>query len=217
MDQYPGASYRPILVNYTSGRSGRVPLLIVDHIADGYGSPWGWFNTDRGDAGSSAHFWVSRTGVVEQYRPLSDTCWANGPKNKPDLTVPLVAYLVKNGFIGCNSVSVAIEHEGKPFEPLTDAQVVASARLHAWLSEQFKIPLDRNHVIGHYQLDSVTRANCPGPLFPWARVLKEEKMAFDIVKFRDRLWGMAVEAELNGYPWLAAAIRAVAVLSKGEK
>lgn len=218
MDLCPFASYKPILVNYTPGRAGRAPLLIVDHIADGYGGLWNWFSQDRGDAGSSAHFWVSRIGTIEQYRPLSDTCWANGPVNRPDMSNPIIAYLVNDGYVRMNSVTVAIEHEGRPADGLTEPQILASIRLHNWLSSVCGIPLDRTHVVGHYQIDGVNRANCPGPKFPWARILTTEtEMAFDIRNLRDRIWVLAAEADANGYPWLATALRAVTVLSKGER
>lgn len=209
----PFATYRPITVNYTSGRDGKTPILIVDHVADGYGSPFTWFNTDRGDDGSSAHFWVSRKGEIEQYRPLTDTCWANGPKKNPDLSNPIIKALVDTGS-NPNPVSVAIEHEGKPEDGFTDEQMTASRRLHIWVGQQYRITLDRTHVIGHSQLDSITRARCPGPLFPWAKVLDP---TFDVSNCRDTVWALADDAEKNGYPWLATALRAVVVLSKGEK
>ncbi len=170
-DWYPDAIRRPIDRNYTPGRAGRLIRLVVDHIADGLGSPYGWFNRDAGDAGSSAHFWISRDGRVEQYRPLSDTCWANGPKCQPDLSVRIIAEAVGT-LVGMNSISVAIEHEGFPGQALTGPQIAASRKLHLWLSRTRSIPLDRQHVVGHYQVDACTRPNCPGPLHPWERILR---------------------------------------------
>lgn len=172
-DWYPGATRRLITTNYTPGRGGRAPVAIVDHIADGLGSPFTWFNTDRGELGSSAHFWVSRAGKVEQYRPLSDTCWANGPIASPDLANPTIASIVAEG-VNPNRVTVAIEHEGRPGDLLPAAQVAASRALHRWLAAALGIPLDHAHVLGHYQFDDVTRANCPGLSFPWAQILAKE-------------------------------------------
>jgi N-acetyl-anhydromuramyl-L-alanine amidase AmpD len=217
-DWCPFATRRPIAVNYTPGRAGRRPLLIVDHIADGYGSPFAWFNTDRGASSSSAHFWVSKGGEVEQYRPLSDTCWANGPTCDPDLSNPVIADLVATRYVGMNSVTVGIEHEGRPGERLPAVQVRASRALHVWLGGLYGLPLDRTHVVGHYQIDACTRPNCPGPTFPWAAILaKEPTVAFDITKVRDQLWTIAGQLEQNGYPWLAAAIKAAVALSKAER
>lgn len=229
-DWYPPAVRRPISRNFTPGRAGRVPLLIVDHIADGLGSPFGWFDTDRGDDGSSAHFWVSRTGTVEQYRPLTDTCWANGPKCQPDLTNPVIADLVGH-LVGMNSVTVAVEHEGKPGVLLTQKQIAASRALHRWLSTNLRIALDRTHVIGHYQIDKCTRANCPGPTHPWQEILMPDPTPTSIDALRDQsyalahqLRGLKAKWQAAGYPQTAEGIDAAAnaaerfiSVSKGEK
>jgi N-acetyl-anhydromuramyl-L-alanine amidase AmpD len=171
-DWFPGATRRLITVNYTPGRASAV-RLIVDHVTDGLGSPYVWFNTDRGEDGSSAHFCVLRSGEVEQYRPLSDTCWANGPVCQPDLGNPIIADLVGRK-VWMNAATVAVEHEGKPGVPLAPAQIAASRQLHRWLSETLAIPLDRTHAVGHWQIDRCTRANCPGPTHPWQEILMSE-------------------------------------------
>lgn len=232
---YPAAVHKPISVNYTPGRAGRVPLLLVDHIADGYGSPWGWFNTvrvdpDGTDRGSSAHFWVSRTGTVEQYRPLTDTCWANGPKCQPDLTNPVIKDLVGH-LVGMNSVTVAVEHEGKPGIALTQKQVAASRSLHRWLSVVLTVPLDRTHVVGHYQIDNCTRPNCPGPTHPWGEILMPDPTPVNVDALRDQTYtlahqirGLKTKWQAAGYPQIAEGLDAAAnaaerfvSASKGEK
>lgn len=45
--------------------------------------------------------------------------------------------------------------------------------LHRELVAQYNIPIDRNHIIGHYRLDSVNRRNDPGPGFPWDRLFAD--------------------------------------------
>lgn len=230
-DWYPAATQRPIAVNFTAGRGGRVPTVLVDHIADGLGSPFGWFNTERGDRGSSAHFWVSRAGLVEQYRPLGDTCWANGIVDEPDLTNAAVTAIVTEP-VNPNRVSVAIEHEGKPGDTFPLVQVLASRRLHAWLAQQYTIPLNRARVLGHYQFDSVTRANCPGPTFPWAQILaKEAPMPDTVDQLRDQTFTLADQLQALdpkwkalGWPSMAAgvsanaeAIKSLVRASKHEK
>ena len=230
-DWYPGATRRLITTNYTPGRAGRTPLLIVDHVSDGDGSPYTWFDTDRGEAGSSAHFAILRSGTVEQYRPLGDTCWANGPKCQPDLTNPVIAWLISQGYIGMNSVSVAIEHVGRPGVPLTAAQIAASRALHQWLGAQHTIALDRTHVVGHYQFDRCTRANCPGPTHPWKEILMPDPAPPLVDALRDQTYALAHQLRGLKARWLAAgypqhaeavdnsaaAIERLISIGKGEK
>ena len=44
-----------------------------------------------------------------------------------------------------------------------------------WLIQQiagrWKIPYDKDHIIGHYRIDSVNRRDCPGTGLPWDRLL----------------------------------------------
>jgi len=215
-DWYAPAVARPIAHNYTPGRSGAPQVVaVVEHIADGLGSPFGWFDTPRTD-GSSAHFWISRDGLVEQYRPLSDTCWSNGPICDPDLYNLSVAAIVATG-VDPNAATVAIEHEGYSGDGLTPAQTEQSRLLTAWLCARYGLVLSRAAVIGHYQLDACTRSGCPGAGFPWAAVLGEEPDGpDDIDALRDQLWALAGQCEAAGYPWLGQGVKSVVALSKGD-
>jgi hypothetical protein len=46
-----------------------------------------------------------------------------------------------------------------------------------WLIRQivqrWNIPVDHDHIIGHYRLNSVDKMNCPGTGVPWDRLLGE--------------------------------------------
>jgi len=213
---YPPAVRRPISRNYTPGRGGHPVRAVVEHIAEGLGSPFGWFDQDRGDQGSSAHFWVSATGVVEQYRPLSDTCWANGPVCAPDLANPSVAAIVASG-VDPNQVTVACEHEGYSGDALTAAQTAASRELTAWLCARFALAVAPDQVIGHGQLDACDRPFCPGPAFPWEEILGAAAPGgFDVAAARDQLWTIAGQCEAGGYPWLGQAVKSAVALSKGD-
>ncbi len=72
-----------------------------------------------------------------------------------------------------NFKSIGIEHEGwveTPEEWFTDAMYCSSANLTAWLADQYGIPMDRAHIIGH---DEANRLHCggthtdPGPGWDW--------------------------------------------------
>jgi len=227
---YPDAVQRPISRNYTPGRGGHTPYTIVDHIADGLGSPFGWFESEQSRV--SSHFWVSKTGVVEQYRPTTDTTWTNGILCDPDLANPTVARIVSSG-VNPNQVGISIEHEGHPGDVFPPAQDAATAELHAWLSTEFGIALDRASVIGHCQLDNCSRAHCPGPSFPWSVVLDEEEPmpSPEVIALQDALFSLAAQIQALQPRWQAEgqtqmaaycaeqgeAIKRTVALSKGER
>jgi hypothetical protein len=122
-------------------------------------------------AKASAHYLVTRTGLIIQMVRDQDTAYHAGIVNHPtwslyDGTNP------NKGLIG-------IEHECYPAVGgdgnLTEAQYQATLWLHRQLIAKYKIPVDSNHVIGHCQLDTISRKNCPGSNFPWQRLFADTK------------------------------------------
>lgn len=162
---YPEAVQRPIDRNFELHREtdARPILAIVLHIADGLGSPFNWFNraSSAGDSGSSAAFWVSQEGAVEQYRPLDDICWSNGIIARPNLAIPTIRLMWLGGW-NPNAFTVAIEHEGRSGYPLTEVQRGASRALTRWILDQAGLRASPYTILGHSDLDAVTRARCPG-------------------------------------------------------
>lgn len=170
---YPKALWTPLTNNFTVG--GAMPKIIVVHGTSGLGDPFGYWNNPA--TGASADFWLPRAGPkVKQYVKLGDTSWSNGPLAKPDLSVPFLKWLVEYqkthpGITG-NHYCVSLEFEKAPGNKsgLTAWQIREGRELIKWLSDENAIPLDRNHVLGHYQFDSVNRPFCPGPI-PWDDLL----------------------------------------------
>jgi hypothetical protein len=93
------------------------------------------------NAGASAHYVVrSSDGLVTQMVPNTDVAWHAG-----------------NWYT--NQHSIGIEHEGYAIQGgswYTESEYESSAALVKHLADEYKIPLDREHIIGH---DDV-----PGPL-----------------------------------------------------
>ncbi len=161
--RYPGSTWVPS-PNFGT-RRGRQPVAIVEHIMCGpLASCDRWFGETQSQV--SAHFGIGKDGAVHQYVDTDAEAWANGAPLKPDLSLPWLALAVKTG-LNPNWITLSIEHEGQPGDPWTPEMLGADIALARWLSSQYSIPPDRHHIIGHYQIDSVDRANCPGPSFPW--------------------------------------------------
>lgn len=148
--------------NY-SGRGTCPPQAIVIHIA-GPGSFAGMDNWFRNPASQvSAHFGIDKDGSLHQYVGVEAAAWHAGIINLPDTNNPLIASWVRSG-INPNRCHIGIETMlGGPAEPLVNypAMQATLEDLLVWLSDNFDIPLDRVHVIGHYQLDAVSRSTDP--------------------------------------------------------
>ena len=149
--------------NRWAGRNGYKPLAIVDHITAGLmPGCLQWMQNPSSKA--SAHYLITKDGRIIKLVKEEDTAWANGEVRLPDWP------LYDN--INPNLYTLSIEHESKG-EALTEAQYQATLWLHRQLIDRWQIPIDSDHIIGHYRIDSVNRANCPGPNFPWDRLFKD--------------------------------------------
>ncbi|MFF8829955.1 N-acetylmuramoyl-L-alanine amidase [Streptomyces sp. NPDC015131] len=72
-----------------------------------------------------------------------------------------------------NERSVGIEHEGfvdRP-EDFTAAMYASSARLTAGICGRYGIPVDREHIIGHVEVEGTDHTD-PGPHWDWDRYMK---------------------------------------------
>jgi hypothetical protein len=50
------------------------------------------------------------------------------------------------------------------------------------------IPVTRDNIIGHYRIDSVNKAKCPGTGFPWNRLFKDLEGGNDAMKAAVVYW-----------------------------
>ncbi len=107
---------------------------IVIHDTEG-----GWAGsvaTLQNDAGKSVHYIVDADGSrVGQFRPETDTTWHAGNYD-------------------VNKHSVGIEHVGTAADPngYQTALYLKSAALVKSIRSRWSIPLDRQHIFGHYQV-----------------------------------------------------------------
>jgi len=115
----------------------------------------------------SSHYLVTKDGRIFQLVREEDTAYAVGIVNRPDW--PLYDGTNPNYY------TLSIEHEALPGQTLTEDQYQATRWLHQSLIKRWNIPLDGDHIIGHYRLDSVNRKNDPGPGFPWKRQFADLK------------------------------------------
>lgn len=153
---------------YHNGYTHR-PEAIVDHITDGTDS-LGWLTSPA--SGVSSNYLIRRDGYIYELVPPTESAWANGQANDPDLENPVIMGWEREG-CNYNQRTISIEHECRKNEETTQAQWLATAQLQAWLSEQFGITPDLTHIIPHSSIDSVDRPYCSG----WNEVQWDELFA----------------------------------------
>ncbi len=175
----------------TPGRQGHLPVAICNHIAQG--TEAGCLS-EFGDVRNkkSSTYLVCKDGRVRQFVRESDVAWANGTWAQPTTGIAWIADAVAHNVNG-NLLTISIEHEGMSGVAFPEPQYQATLALHRDILRRNGWPVDRTRIVGHYQIDSVTRANCPGSAFPWARLLADLQLqppnVSELRAFLD--WGMA--------------------------
>ncbi|MCO4769329.1 MAG: N-acetylmuramoyl-L-alanine amidase [Deltaproteobacteria bacterium] len=147
---YPGAdAWTPAHSSNQSSRGGP-PQRVVIHTTEGsYSSAINWFRNSVSNV--SSHYVLRRSdGHVTQMVRDNRKAW----------------HACQN-----NSDTIGLEHEGQSFNSSqwTPQILESSAQLTAWLVSEYNIPLDRQHIVGHGEIQpsSCAGRSDPGPYFPW--------------------------------------------------
>jgi N-acetyl-anhydromuramyl-L-alanine amidase AmpD len=146
--------------NYTQAtRPASAIRFVIIHVSEGsFLGTVSWLRDPK--AHSSANFVVGRDGKVQELVPLHDIAWHSGNW----------AY---------NLRSVGIENVGFTDDPagFTLPEYRATARLAAVIARRSLIPIDRRHIIGHYQVPDpndplqgggIDNHTDPGKYWKWA-------------------------------------------------
>src|SRR5437762_11875805 len=117
--QAPPIVDQPLPNHIGRGRpNGLKPVLLVMHIQDGSGNPWGYFNglPSSGPNAADCTIWNPRAadGQLHRYLSDNDTAWTNGGWSEPiNHANPVIEDLFRRD-IYTGDVSLTIEHEGRP-------------------------------------------------------------------------------------------------------
>lgn len=158
-------------------RDGWVPDIIVYHICDcSLEETIHIFQGSEREV--SSNYIVGRDGRILQMVDIRDKAWCQGlePENIPNAR----SQIVRDRNVNPNLYCVSIEHEGVYKEThgeLTAAQEEATIELSKHIIEQIKeyygtdIQIDREHLIGHCDIDPERRSYCPGERFPFDEII----------------------------------------------
>jgi hypothetical protein len=178
--------WTPGAIHQAKGRAGKKVQSVVLHIAEGgEASVVNWFRSPA--SGVSSHYLVCLDGRVRQFVQEADTAFANGKLNRPHTTSsPVIARWASTPHDPTwpaglpNLESVSIEMEGFTQNDPTPAQRASVVALMADICQRQSIRPERAYLIGHYQLDSITRLRCPGlTVGQWDALVEEVKAIVD--------------------------------------
>lgn len=164
--------------NYMS-RNGWKPDMIVNHVAEGsFSGTVSWCCNKN--SGVSCHYVSGKNGELDNLVDLSKAAWCNGTSNVSGAKYDYrrsTNRLVRERKTNANYYTISIEHEGFSYKDgkgaLTDKQYDAVLKLHKELITKYNIPVDREHIVGHYEIAPKEKPNCPGPQFPWDKLMSD--------------------------------------------
>jgi len=129
--------------NFWKGFKKRTAVVL--HVSGGdMNSMDTWFSNPKSQV--SAHYGISKTGEVYQYVSEKNSAWAEGVVRKP--TWKLIQKVNPNWY------TISIEHGGFRTTKWTEEKKQASAELVFGICKRNHIPITRENIIGHYEIDA---------------------------------------------------------------
>lgn len=173
--------------------------------------------SNRDGSGASFTFANNRDGTLVQcLDPVTQTPWTNGDLKEPSARVKRIigtrtGYSF-NEFCFMTVESVAYLNSA----PITAAQIKTLAKLAAWGHELTGLPINRDTILGHRDINSVDRWNCPttGDLDKFLQDIIDQ--ANEIVGGQDMGRIEDLEADLARCRARAAAFRTRAITAEAE-
>jgi hypothetical protein len=136
--------------NYLVGRGGGTVQYVLIHTTEGgYWGTLDWFSQANPYQASTQYVIQSSTGNITQMVNEANAAWHAG-----------------NDYYSRNSIG--IEHEGYINNPgywYTEAMYRSSASLVCAIARRYGIPVDQQHIIGHYQVPDpgmISGSSAPG-------------------------------------------------------
>ena len=138
--------------NFGERNGYKIELIVVHIMAGTLAGTDDWFSKSISQV--SANYGVGKNEEIHQYVLDENKAWANGIINKPNFK------LFKPN-VNPNLYTLSIECEGYDLKDAPETQIKAICELLTYLCDKHAIPKDREHIIAHYQIDSVRKINCP--------------------------------------------------------
>ena len=128
--------------NFFKGHRKRIAIVL--HVSTStMRSMDSWFSSKK--SAVSAHYGIDDAGDVHQYVSETNSAWAVGGVKKP--TWKLLPKANPNYY------TISIEFTGNKDDVWSKAKKDAGVKLIRAIAKRYNIPLNREHIIGHYEID----------------------------------------------------------------
>jgi N-acetyl-anhydromuramyl-L-alanine amidase AmpD len=114
------------------------------------------------ERGVSAHYIIDKEGNIKNIVPLERTAYHAGCKVDENKCVDIYKD------INQRSIGIEIVNTGQETDKFTDKQYEKVKELIAQITEEYSIPKDKDHILGHYQI--TTDKWDPSPNFDWNKI-----------------------------------------------
>jgi N-acetylmuramoyl-L-alanine amidase CwlA len=122
--------------------------------------------------GPSATAYIDRDGtIIRAIDPAKYAAWSQGDVAHPKIKIPTIAAAVSSGVNLNEWVYESIECSGAGAEPYNDAQFESVAHLVAAAHKATGLPINRNTVVVHADINSVSRRSDP-----WPPAIREQRV-----------------------------------------
>ncbi len=140
--------------NFGSRDGNPIKYISVHIMAGTLSGTDAWFANPQSQA--SSNYGVGFGGEIHQYVDDSKMAFANGGVKNP------TAKIVKENLnVNQNRICLSIESEGYDLAKAPDTQINALVELIKALATKYNLPIDREHIIGHREINSVDKPTCP--------------------------------------------------------
>ncbi len=192
--EYPGAEVIPAYRgNYGYGAVRNTPRAIVLHTpeepADDWESTPRWFQNP--DAHASTHYYLDNDGDVIQMVPEAEGAYAQGVRTSQRTwkgsAGELPPWTGGQGNLNLFAVSIEMEGMAATIHETMPRHGVQWDALLSWIhyvAAKYRIPLDRDHIVGHDEVASHKRD--PGGRFDWAGLMADLSPAAEPADDPDR-------------------------------
>lgn len=193
----PNKAYRTDIY----GKTWSIPDVFVMHTAEGtYNGTIGWEKNSSSQV--SSHFVIAKDGRVTMLVPLNMAAFTQGLSyNKSPMSKDAKSKLVKERSVNPNCYCISAEFEGfykDHHGNMTDSQIDSVIEIIKWCNHNgANIPYDREHIIGHCDINPMARALCPGELFPYDKVINRLNNNNDVKVDTDALYYVQIGAFKN--------------------
>lgn len=180
-------------------RNGWKPDMIVLHVAEGsFSGTVSWCCNKN--SGVSCHYVTGRNGELDNLVDLDRAAWCNGTSTTQGAKYDYrrsTNRLVKERKTNANYYTISIENAGFSYKDgygkLTDKQYNTLLTLLKELITKYNIPVDREHIVGHYEIAPKEKPDCPGPKFQW------DKLMNDLTEWKNRPTVSTTEKKVEPY------------------